>query len=189
MLKQASLALAVLLIGVVVAVASDDNTAPRCRSGAKNCKPWERDWRDLVPPKETTILDDGRMLLNGKPTRLIRDPFAKLDIKPNGWTFVKNIPDPDRALYYMAPVIRLKGSAPRIWLRVEYATIIAKKYRSNTYLFELDCSQRRVRELQSTGYSKNNLEGSSDDNLQPTTWRFIEPGQLAEIQKIVCSAQ
>lgn len=94
------------------------------------------------------------------------------NIKPLGYLPVVQRPE-DGVL-----ILVRSGGPARLWIRIELREAReteAGPLRSFVQLWDFDCAQRRLRPLQTTAYSGNNLDGDTQTDKTPGEWEYAIP--------------
>ncbi|MFI4973728.1 MAG: surface-adhesin E family protein [Caulobacterales bacterium] len=133
------------------------------------------------------------------------DAWAGIKLKLNGWTNLDGSRMHDdlgheMLGFYQLPLIRRPGALPLIRVRFEFSFPThanwapEKPFRSETNLYEIDCTRGRQRLVQLDIYADNNLVGTPEATLKrPGDWlhqTYFSQGDLAQsIQKAACGTQ
>jgi hypothetical protein len=101
------------------------------------------------------------------------------------WEFYENDEDGTSYLYNASTVQNLKGGLLRVWVQAIYSEKNPKAaYRDARFLWEIDCSKKRMRGL--TAYVTKK-EGTKETITDPSDWSPIPAESTAEtLHGIVC---
>ena len=109
------------------------------------------------------------------------------DVSANGWNYVGASGD-GALLSFTMP---FPARQNRLWIRWEFAAsrLGPNGERSARQLVEYDCSEGRLRTLQSEGFSAPNLTGRPIPNTLDPNWVYVAPGTFNELHHTaVCGA-
>ncbi len=106
------------------------------------------------------------------------------NLKADGWSYLGSATDLI-AIYRRALA---PPSSKRAWIRYEHTAPTKDGVRSRVMLYDVDCSQYRVRQLQSSTYSRNNMQGEGQREGEVASWEYGAPGTFLEaFAQAICS--
>ena len=114
--------------------------------------------------------------------------LANLNIEANGWDLLTG---GDDSALFVKEAAKTQDGNPSLWTRHEFRTSQAASgmtYRSWAVLEEVDCRQRRSRNLNITAYSDNGLRGQASSVSTSAEWEYSVPGSMgASIVERACT--
>lgn len=99
------------------------------------------------------------------------------EVRPDGWTYLGQAADRDLLMFRRSAL----GAGVKAWLRFEYGQDQPTGTRSARTLFEYDCSEGRLRVLQSSSFAEPNMAGQNLFNDSAGPWEYPAPGTFGEM--------
>ncbi|MGH6987327.1 MAG: surface-adhesin E family protein [Caulobacteraceae bacterium] len=96
-----------------------------------------------------------------------------------GWTCVDCYSSSKVVLFYHRPIEHTASGLLRVWLREEWPQSRSGVL-SDLVLEDADCEQSRVRVIQQTSFTRNNLSGDSINVVPNEGWLYAGPDTLGE---------